>query len=53
MKPAELERLRQHSAGRYASLTAEQKARLRDNLFILLVTISTADYETVADFDAP
>ncbi len=53
MKPAELEKLRQASAGRYAALSQGQRDRLRDNLFILLVTISTADYETAADFDPP
>jgi hypothetical protein len=53
LKPAELYQLRAYSASRYASLTAEQKAHLREWLPLLLVTISTAGYTALADFDPP
>jgi hypothetical protein len=48
----ELDRLRVYSAGRYASLGAEQKSRLRDNLFLALVTLSNEDYALLTAFAA-
>jgi hypothetical protein len=46
--PAELERLRQASAGRFASLSQEGRDQLRDRLYLVLLTLDDEAYRTVA-----
>ena len=48
VKPAELETLRQHSAGRFASLSQEARDRLRDRLYLILLTLDDEAYRAVA-----
>jgi outer membrane lipopolysaccharide assembly protein LptE/RlpB len=50
LKPAELASLRAYSGQRYTALTVEQRRRLRDNLYLLLVTISDESYQALVEF---
>jgi hypothetical protein len=50
LRPDELEQLRAYSDSRYARLSPEQRERLRTTLHLVLVTLSDADYERVANF---
>jgi hypothetical protein len=48
LRPEELNQLRTRSAGRYQRLTPEERDRLRDNLFLALVTPSDENYQALA-----
>ncbi len=50
VKPGELEQLRQHSAARFASLTPESRDRLRDRLYLVLLTLDDEAYQALAEF---
>jgi hypothetical protein len=50
LKPEELMQLRANSSGRYQQLTERQRQRLRDNLYLALVTLSDESYRALADF---
>ena len=46
----EVRQLRARSAARYQRLRQEERDRLRDNLFLALVTFSDADYRVLVEF---
>jgi hypothetical protein len=49
LKPQKLRQLRAYSAGRYNKLDAQQRDRLRDNLYLLIATAPDETYMAVAN----
>jgi hypothetical protein len=49
LKPQELRQLRAYSAGRYNKLDAQQRDRLRGNLYLLIATVPDEVYRYVAN----
>lgn len=50
LKPDELDRLRTASGQRFLALSPEQRETLKQHLFLVLVTLSHADYQAIANY---